>query len=287
MAWGTEILLQIQSIGTDCLDTIFAAITFMGDEEFYLLMLPAVYWCLNRAVAVRLGYVFLFSTAINIGLKDLFTLARPDPSQVRRVIDASGYGFPSGHAQGTTTVWFYLATEVRKKAFWAIAIAVAILVGFSRLYLGVHYPGDVLGGWFFGLVLVLLYAWLSARYQSKLAKLPLWSKAAIVVLVPLGLLAIHAVPDTVSALSVMLGFGLGSVLEREWVRFRVDGPWWMRIVRFLLGAVGLLGIYFGLKMVFPEGSLFRGLRYMLVGTWVTLLGPCLFVVTRLAEKEQG
>ena len=287
MAWGTEILLQIQSIGTDFLDTIFAAITFMGDEEFYLLMLPAIYWCLNRAVAVRLGYVFLFSTAINIGLKDLFTLARPDPSQVRRVIDASGYGFPSGHAQGTTTVWLYLATEVRKKAFWVIAIAVAVLVGFSRMYLGVHYPGDVLGGWFFGLVLVLLYVWLSARYRSKLAKLPLWVKVAIVVLVPLGLLAIHAVPDTVSALSVMLGFGLGSVLEREWVRFRVDGVWWMRAVRFLLGAVGLLGIYFGLKMVFPDGSFFRGLRYMLVGTWVTLLAPWLFVLARLAEKEQG
>ncbi len=285
MDWGTEVLVQIQSISSALLDTIFAAITFMGDEEFYILLLPVIYWCLHRAVAVRLGYVFLFSAALNIGLKDIFELPRPDPAEVRRVVEASGYGFPSGHAQNVTTVWIYLATQARSGLFWSIAILVAILVGFSRLYVGVHFPGDVLGGWFIGLLLVALYVWLSARYQSRLAKLPLWVKIMTVVLVPLGLLAIHAVPDTVSALSVMMGFGLGSVLEREWVRFRVGGTWWIRVARFLLGAVGLLGIYFGLKTVFPASPVFRGLRYALVGVWVALLAPWLFVVTRLAERE--
>lgn len=285
MPWGTEVLVQIQSIGSALLDAVFAAITFMGNEEFYVLLLPVIYWCVSRAVAVRLGYVFLFSTVLNTGVKDLFMLPRPDPRQVRRVVEATGYGFPSGHAQSATTVWLYLATQARKRALWCVAIVLAVLIGFSRLYLGVHFPGDVLGGWFIGVSLVVLYAWLSARYQDRLAQLPLWSKLAIVALVPLGLLAIHTTPDTVSALSTMLGFGLGSILEREWVRFRADGAWWTRIARLVLGSAGLMAIYFGLKIVFPASPLFRGLRYFLVGTWVTLLAPWLFVATHVAERE--
>jgi len=287
MGWGTEVLLQIQSVGNSLLDAIFTAITYLGNEEFYLLLLPVLYWCLNRALAIRLAYLLLFSASLNTGFKDLFKMPRPDPAQVRRVVEASGYGFPSGHAQSTAAVWIYLATQIRSRAFWTIAILVTFLVGLSRMYLGVHYPGDVLGGWAIGLVLVALYAWLSARYGGRIARLSLWAGVALAVLAPLALMAAYPVPDVVSALSTMIGLGVGSILERQWVRFRVEGAWWIRVLRFLLGAVGLLGVYFGLKMVFPADPFFRGLRYALVGGWVALLAPWLFVAIRLAERESG
>jgi hypothetical protein len=58
-----------------------------------------------------------------------------------------------------------------------------------------------------------------------------------------------------------------------------------RAVRFLAGAVVLLALYFGLKAVLPDGLLFRAVRYALIGIWVSLVAPWLFVKLRLAETE--
>ncbi|MCP4590848.1 MAG: hypothetical protein GY842_08885, partial [bacterium] len=122
---------------------------------------------------------------------------------------------------------------------------------------------------------------------------------ALAVAVPLVLLLTSPfdVGSVDTPLAALLGMGVGLVLFAQMEPFNAGGPLWQRVVRFLVGAVGLLGLYFGLKAVFPdEGEPFyvplRIVRYALVGVWISLGGPWLFVRLNLSpppvvEQEGG
>jgi hypothetical protein len=227
-------------------------------------------------------------------LKAVFAVPRPSATAVRVITAAEGYSFPSGHAQTTATVWGYLATQVRKAWFWIVVLVVIVLVALSRVYLGVHYPQDVIVGTAIALVLVAIYNWLLRSYAGRLRsrtergmeyRLSLPAKLALAVVVPLALLALHAETDAGSSVGMLLGLGVGVTLEEEWVRFSVAGPWAKRLTRSLAGLIVLLGLYFGLKAVLPEGLLFRAARYALLGLWGSLGAPWMFIKLRLAQRE--
>lgn len=284
MAWGIEVLRAIQTIQAGWLDAVFKIITFTGNEEFYLLLLPIIYWCMDNRLGERLAYLFLISVAINTDLKDLFALPRPSPQEVRVVIAQSGYGLPSGHAQNSTVLWGYLATQVKSRAFSWIAVVLIIVVSFSRLYLGVHYPSDVLAGILIGLVLLVLYVWAMGRFGPRLTTQPLGVKIAVVVLFSSALLILHIADDTISAMATLMGLGVGIALEREYLGFKTAGTWWVRILRFVVGAIGLVLFYLGLKVISPGGSFFRAIRYLLVGLWTSFGAPWAFLKLRVAER---
>jgi membrane-associated phospholipid phosphatase len=307
LLWGTRIIQSLQAFGNPVLDTLFKGITFVGDEKFALLVVPFLYWALDKALALRMGFLYLGSAYVNTVLKAVFAVPRPSATAVRVIAPAEGYSFPSGHAQTTTTVWGYLATQVRKAWFWAVTTVLIVLVGLSRVYLGVHYPQDVIVGTVIGLVLVAVYNWLLGSYAGRIRsrtsrhsaknaerssgergteyRLSLPAKLALAFAVPLLLLALHAEPDTGSSMGTLLGLGVGVTLEGEWVRFSSAGPWSKRIVRFLAGLIVLLGLYFGLKAVLPEGLLFRVVRYALIGLWASLGAPWMFLRLGLAHRE--
>ena len=157
-------------------------------------------------------------------------------------------------------------------------------VGLSRVYLGVHYPQDVIVGTGIGLLLVALYSWLETRFAARLF-LPFWGKLVVCVGVPLLMLALHAETDTGSAMGTLIGLGVGVTLEREWVRFSTAGSLAQRAVRFLTGLLVLLGLYFGLKAILPATLIFRVLRYGLIGMWVAFIAPWVFVRLGLAHRE--
>jgi len=91
----------------------------------------------------------------------------------------------------------------------------------------------------------------------------------------------------ISAVATLWGMGVGFVLERRWVRFDTDGPWFRRIFRFLLGAAVLIALWAGLKTLFaPFGAepLFRFVRYGIVGLWGGVGAPWVFVRLGLAGR---
>ena len=284
LLWGTRVIQSVQALGSPALDALFKAITFIGDEKFALLIVPFLYWSLNKALAVRAAFLYLGSAYVNTVLKAMFAVPRPSATSVRVLESVEGYSFPSGHAQTATTVWGYLATQIRRRWFQGVAVVLIILVGLSRVYLGVHYPQCVIAGIAIGLVLVVIYNWVLNTYAGR-SRLSFPVKLAIAFAVPLLLLALHAETDTGSSMGTLLGLGVGVVLEGEWVRFSSAGPWLKRSTRFLAGVIVLLGLYFGLKAVLPEGLGFRVLRYALVGLWASLGAPWMFVKLRLANRE--
>jgi len=292
LQWGIDLIVAIQQIHGPALDSIFRAITFMGEEEFYLFSFPLLFWCVDVGLGARLGILFLLSTYLNIDLKDLFQQPRPfdlDPSV--QLSSAEGYGLPSGHSQSAVVVWGTIAAWARKTWFWVVAIALMVLIGFSRIYLGVHFPTDVLAGWTIGVVLLGVYFLVQPGVKKRLAELSLGVQITLSLAVPAVLLLIHPVKDTATAMAVLAGMGLGLVLMHRYVPFSARGPWWQRAVRFLIGGAVVVALYLGLKMVFPgEGSalylVFRFLRYWLIGLWVSLGAPWLFRRLRLAPDAE-
>jgi membrane-associated phospholipid phosphatase len=289
--WGIDFIRTVQLAQGPVLTAFFKAVTFMGEEEFFLLLIPTILWCVDFAAGARLAIIFLLSTYVNTGLKGLF--AHPRPFELDPTVglhDIGGYGLPSGHSQSAVVVWGTIAAEFRKTWLRVVAILLVVLISFSRIYLGVHFPTDVLGGWAVGAIFLALYLVLGSRIEAWLREASLAVQLMLSVALPLALLLVYPDKDATSSTSVLIGMGIGVALIRRIAPFSATGPLWQRATRFLVGAIGLLAIYFGLKLVFPaEGeSLYlalRTVRYALVGLWVTLGAPWLFRRLRLASQE--
>jgi membrane-associated phospholipid phosphatase len=289
--WGLDLIRTIQLVHGPTLDAIFKAITFMGEEEFFMIILPLIFWCVDFAVGARLALAFLFSPYACTVLKDLFAHPRPfelDPAV--KLHDAEGCGLPSGHSQSAVVLWGIIAAGFRKAWLWVVAVLLMVLIGFSRVYLGVHFPTDVLGGWAVGAVLLGIYMLLEPRIEAWLKRASLAMQLALAVVVPLVLLLLYPSNDTASSMAVVMGMGVGLALVRRVAPFSAAGPLWQRALRFLVGMIGLLVVYLGLKFVFPgQGEplyfAMRVVRYVLVGLWAGLGAPWLFLRLRLASSE--
>jgi membrane-associated phospholipid phosphatase len=269
--WGTEAILWVQSFSNSFLDGLFTAATFLGEEEFYLVLLPLIYWCFNKRIGMRLAYAFLLSNYLNLFLKDLFGIPRPDDLRIRVLRKEITPSFPSGHAQGAVVTWGYLATQWRNRVFWAIAIVLIFLNSFSRVYLGVHFPQDLVGGIAVGVLYLLAFNWVTAKWGGALAEFPLVAKSILVVLLPIALLVAHPSEDIAMSMGALAGMGLGFLLEGKFVGFSADGLWWRRVLRFLVGLI-LVGVFYvGLKALFPTevtpslALAWRAIRYGIVG----------------------
>lgn len=125
---------------------------FLGSEDFFLIALPLVYWCLDAALGLRIGVMLLASN----GLNSLFKMALHGPrpywasTDVKGLASEMGFGVPSGHSQTAAGVWGIAASRVNRTWAWVAAATVVLLIGLSRIYLGVHFLHDVLFGWLLG-----------------------------------------------------------------------------------------------------------------------------------------
>ena len=130
----------VLSIRAEWLTPLMKAFTFLGDEEFFLLFLPLAYWLWRKDVTGRTGIILLLTFVINALLKGLFQVPRPDT--IEHLVHADDWSFPSGHSQGAMVLWGWLAYELKEKWAYVTALVLILGVGFSRVYLGVHFPTD-------------------------------------------------------------------------------------------------------------------------------------------------
>jgi hypothetical protein len=272
---------------------LFKGFTFLGDEEFFLIFLPFFYWCLDRRTGLSLLVLFLVSAYLNSAAKILADQPRPFEydSRVKSIITASSGGFPSGHTQSAVVLWGYLAYLYRHKPVWIITGLFIIGIPLSRIYLGVHFPTDIFGGYVLGLIVLVGFLWLYPRMASWLAAAGFGRQIGIAFILPAILIVISpsADPNCLTAGSTLLGFCCGVALERRWVGFKTGGFWWKRLIRYLMGLIILVCIWLGLKIAFkglPLDSVFRVIRYTAVGLWCSIGAPWLFVRLKLCEDKQ-
>lgn len=288
--WGLEFIQAIAAVRSPALTAVMEAFTTLGDQETYLLLIPLLFWCIELSLAVRLGLAFIASSYLNTLLKDVLMQPRPCDLAAVCISQAEGYGLPSGHAQSAVLVWGLAAGQIRSGWFWAVALLMMLLIGFSRVYLGVHFPTDVVAGWILGAGLLLAYSRWGRDMEGWIRDLGWQLQGLVAVLLGLLLFLIHPVKDVAAAVAAFAGLGLGLALMRRYVPFSPAGPVPQRILRFLLGVAVALALFIGLRAILPaEGEpyylAFRLLRYALVGLWVSLGAPWLFVRLRLAPQR--
>ncbi len=288
-SWGTTLILWLQSFRGPAADTFFKLITFLGEEKLYLILLPLIYWCIDKRVGLRLAVLVMASNLANQALKYTFRLPRPAEPPVRRLGSEVGPGFPSGHTQTATVAFGYLAVRIQRWPAHLAAAALVFLVALSRMYLGMHFPHDVVGGLLFGYVVLFVYVKGMPAAEGAWRSLPRAGRYALALGVPLAAFIVMGIlwpgSDVASSLGTLAGFGVGAVVEGEAVRFSTAGTALQRALRFLAGFSGVAVLYFGLKTVPLEAPAWDLLRYAGVGFFGSAMAPWLFVRLGLAEVE--
>ena len=214
--FGLDPIRALQRFASPFLDAFFVVITNTGSLFFFLFAAVLVYWLWDKRLGLYLSVLLMVSAPLNAVLKALVGWPRPPAAFHKVFFPLTDNGFPSGHAQTSAAFWSGLAWVVR--GWWILVAAVMItLVAFSRVYLGVHFVGDVLGGVALGLGLgVAGYVGFRASFWDRL-RVP--HKLALAVVLPAVFGGVLVLVGETPYLfwGVLTGLSVGYVLEGEWV----------------------------------------------------------------------
>ena len=292
-----SIIQAIQSIHAegfwgDLVDSLMLGITFFGESFFLLLALFVIYWCIDKKTGDYLVFSVYLSAGLNFTLKDIFHRARPCFSDackdgtIRHVkvnnffVDTdfkpTSYSFPSGHAAIGSALYFGVAKCVKKRWVTILSIVLTVLIAISRVYLGVHYPSDVL----VGLICGALCSVLLGSLYVKLYKYKYYFYLGIsLVFFVFGIVTSSSTGFLLSGLG--LGYVVGNIIEERWIRFESNSAWWKRIIRFFVGLVATAAVFVPLYLLVGTKGAWGMLTLFFTIVSATSLVPLLFKTLKL------
>jgi membrane-associated phospholipid phosphatase len=287
--WGLGVVRWMQGAASPLLTGAMKALSLSGTEYCFLLLIPLVYWCVDKRRGLRLGILVFLSTALNLGLKLAFAQPRPydlDPSVA--MAREHTFGLPSNHAQVSTVFWGTAAPLFRPALGLILAIALPFLVGISRIYLGVHFPSDVLAGWALGAAVLVLDRLFGDKVERFVAGL---RESFALALAAVAAIAMNfATNNETSASGAFFGLAAGAVYARRLAPFSVGGSLGRRALRYAVGMASLIAVYALPKLLLASVEadgppIIRFLRYVLLGAWAAAGAPWLFLKLGLADAE--
>lgn len=290
--------------------SIFKYVTYLGEPIVFIVIITILFIVYDKKYAKNLLLVLLIISYINEFVKDIFKDPRPatnvDADEITTdnptgLVETS-YGFPSGHTSSAVGTWGYIAYEFKDKpkplVVPIIMAVIMFLVSISRMIIGVHDLQDVVGGYFLGFVLLLLFIYLEPPITEKFNSFSMNVKIILVVVVSIGLFLLGALifptsgtdllpspqilPDTGNFAMVggaVLGFGIGYLLENEKIQYepsKLNGK--QKIIALVIGLALVFIVYFALeafKGVF-DSAIYRFIRYALIAFIVVYFLPLIF-----------
>ena len=303
-----ELLKLLESIRTPFLDALISGITYLGAEMLFMIVALAFFWCVDK----HRGYYLLFTgfcgTVCIQFLKMMFRVPRPwvlDPNftivESARA-EATGYSFPSGHTQIAVNLYGGIARSSKRSAVQVGGVVLFLLIAFSRMYLGVHTPKDVLVSLVIGTAFVLviypimerartnpriMYGIIACAFLLALGNLlyvELWQFPADVDAVNLT----NAKEVAWKLFAAVVGICLIYPIDQKYIRFETHAIWWAQILKVAGGLAVIVLIKSLLKT--PLNALFGAsiggfVRYLIMVLTAGLLWPLSFrFFARLGKK---
>lgn len=275
-----ESILYLQQFRTPELDRIILAVSALGGAGAYLIILSLIYWLVDRRRGWALALVFLLFMQGNAIVKEM--TVQPRPYQADERVELVGppplsHGFPSGHAQSAAMLFGGLAILYPGFLSTLLWGGLAVVIGLTRIYLGVHDFPDILAGWAFGGLGVAMMAALFRLQAQKENLLQGWDVRSFWAILGLGLVLWHP-----TAGSLMAGAGLASAallegVERKKIGFSDPKGPFSRLARAIVGLLPLLLLIPFYGHLGPEPALWLRIQFVLLGSvWMFLGGPLLF-----------
>ena len=293
-------LYFLESIRNPIFDWIFATVTHIGEETFFLAFAIIFFWCVNK----RQGYFILITglvgTVVNQVAKLFFRIPRPwvlDPEfniiESARA-EATGYSFPSGHTQNVAGTFGAIAAYQPKKWKTAVCVTIIALVGFSRMYLGVHTPLDVVVSLLVALGIILLLRPVFESEESFKKYMPYVVIGSVIL--SIGFLAYvlairgdntldpHNYQSGLKNACTLLGCTAGLVVvhfvDSKYINFDTKAKWYAQLLKLAIGLGIILAIKSGLSApltaLFGNEYVARAVRYFLIVVFAGAVWPLTF-----------
>lgn len=294
------ILYALEKIRTPFWNGVMSAVTQLGGEVIFIVAAVVVFWCVSKWEGYYLMTIAFCGTVLNQFLKLICRVPRPwvrDPNftivESARA-EAAGYSFPSGHTQNAIGLFGGMARWGGRRWVRLGLTALALVIAFSRMYLGVHTPADVGVSLVLAAALVLGLYPLMRRAQEKprymgyvLAAMLVVSGAFVVFVEAYGFSADTDAENLASGignawkmLGAVAGMTLAWLLDRRYIHFETQAVWWVQVIKVAVGMALLLAIKSGLKapllaLLGYEG-LAGGVRYFLLVLVAGAVWPLVF-----------
>ncbi|MBO5318096.1 MAG: phosphatase PAP2 family protein [Oscillospiraceae bacterium] len=291
-----EFLYFLESIRQPIIDKLMLAVTQLGEETAFLVVALILFWCVNKYLGYYILSVGFIGTIANQFMKLWFRIPRPwvlDENftileQAREA--AAGYSFPSGHTQTAVGTFGGIAVTSKNRWVRTSAVAIALLVPFSRMYIGVHTPEDVAVAAVMAVLLLLLLRPVYTKQGRTMPYLLL-----VMLLLALGLLVFvtaypfpgdidahnlaSGVKNAYTLLGCLFGLLLVYILDEKWLDFPVKAVWWAQILKVAGGLLLVLAVKNGMKT--PLNSVFgeqigRAVRYFMMVLAAGVVWPLTF-----------
>ena len=287
-AFELNFLKWLESLRTDFLNTLFEAITILGEETLIILFVVAIWFAVDRKLAQQVFFVTATSLSINGIIKNFAQVPRPFTKGIScvRVDTATGYAFPSGHTQGFATWSSFFAAKF-KKTWVSILVGVLITaVAVSRLYLGAHYPSDVIVGVALGVGISLFGNYLFAKVKD-VKKIYLGTFLILTPFIVYFLIAADLLfADLFKTFGMVGGMVAISFLDENTEPLSYDIAWWKKLIRIVIGVVLAVALKEAIKLlnvfeIMQISLLIDAVRYFIVVMTVGYLCPMLFKKIKL------
>ena len=302
-----EFLYLLEKIRVPVLNEFMLAITELGGEMPFLVIALIVFWCVDKRRGYYVLSVGFLGTLTSQFMKLWFRIPRPwvlDPNftileEAREA--AAGYSFPSGHTQNAVGTFGALTVSTKSKWIRGISLAFAILVPFSRMYVGVHTPADVLTAAAIAVLFLLILR--PAVFGSDGKYIP----ALLVTMTVLaaGFLCFvefwpfpadidphnldSGVKNAYTLIGCLAGLNIVYYVDEKYIRFETKAVWWAQIIKVVLGLLAVLAIKSGLKdpidALCGGHMIGRAIRYFLIVIMAGIIWPLTFKrFSKLGEK---
>ena len=304
-----EVLYFLEKLRMPVLNEFMLGITYFGDEIAFLVAALILFWCVDKRRGYYVLAVGFFGTLANQFLKITCRVPRPwvrDPEftileQAREA--ATGYSFPSGHSQSGVGTFGAIAYTAKNRVVRGLCIAIAVLVPISRMYIGVHYPGDVLVASIMALALIVLVRPLvykdNGRFIPVIFGVGIILSGAFLAYVECFPFPVDidphnmesAVKNAYTLLGCLLGLVAAYYVDEKKLHFPVKAVWWAQILKVVIGLGLVLAVKEGmrgpLEALFGGHMAARGVRYFLTVIMAGIVWPLTFTwFAGLGKKEK-